>query len=637
MYGNNEMNNDNDRLDRKSFREPTGRLLLESSDLEAYVSGRFLFKLPHMLRVYAGECIGLIGANGVGKTTLMRMLAGLREPDQGNVTMNALASFVPQLDDVREERSDEAHLSGGERTKLRLEAALNEGVELLLLDEPTSHLDVEGLEELEQRLAAFLKKGAVVLISHDRTLLNRLCTRMWELENHKLAFYNGNYEHFQREKARMRLEQQRAYDGYIAERARLREAIEDKKVHARRVGSTAKQKGQNSKSIAFARPFFNKKKGKVEKTVKAMEKRLEQLDVVERPFELAPSLFDAACHHPLRSKSAIEVKELELRLSSSNRVLAQDAAFRIRPGMRVALIGPNGSGKTTLLRALWQAFGAEQPLSNGHNGQFDQHAEYMQNSFNSIANSMANSIPNSKERTISEQLDAAAAEHALCVEGSIRFSPSARMAYFDQKLYALNPYDSVLENVMKWSAYDQTKVRTALARLRLRREDALKPVWQLSGGEKVKAQLVKLFMSEANVLLLDEPTNYLDIDAREDLEQVLTEYPGTLLFASHDRVFMEQVATHALMFSEGRIVWLTAEQLRNRLGLGAGSQETTSVDLAEHEHSDHGSLSFDEQMKLELEWSTLLGKLSAPRKDDDMAKLEQRYTELLQLRRHLLK
>ncbi|MCM3338966.1 ATP-binding cassette domain-containing protein [Paenibacillus sp. MER TA 81-3] len=568
--------------------EVSGRLVMEAHQLAAYVGDRRLFRLQDPLRVYAGERIGLIGANGVGKTTLLRMLAGILEPDAGYVKCDVSSSFVPQLDDVREEEAEEVTLSGGERTKRRLNEAANSGAELLLLDEPTSHLDVEGLEWLEERLIDYARNGTLLFISHDRTLLNRVATKIWEVENEAVHIYSGGYEDYRREKERLRTERQRAYENYVAERQRLQEAIVEKKTHAHKVGKPRPKKGLTSKEIRSARPHFNRKQSKVEKTVKAMEKRLEQLKVVEQPFELAPVLFDANCHAPLRSKSALEAQGL--RLSVEDRELVRDGAFRIRPHMRVALIGPNGAGKTTLLRRLLEAYEA-------HGQDTERHAEGT---------------------------------------GVIRYAPSARIAYYDQKLYALNLQESVLDNVLKSSAYDQTSVRTTLARLRLRRDDALKPVWQLSGGEKVKTQLAKMFMSEANVLLLDEPTNYLDIDTREELERVLKAYPGTLVFATHDRTLMDRTATHAIVFNNGTLDWLTIEALRERLRLNANGERSPAAASAAEVQSDSVlSLSAEERMKLELEWAELLARLSAPRKDDAVEELERRYAELLERRRQL--
>ncbi|WP_325175877.1 ribosomal protection-like ABC-F family protein [Paenibacillus profundus] len=568
--------------------EVSGRLVMEAHQLAAYVGDRRLFRLQDPLRVYAGERIGLIGANGVGKTTLLRMLAGILEPDAGYVKCDVSSSFVPQLDDVREEEAEEVTLSGGERTKRRLNEAANGGAELLLLDEPTSHLDVEGLEWLEERLIDYARNGTLLFISHDRTLLNRVATKIWEVENEAVHIYSGGYEDYRREKERLRIERQRAYENYVAERQRLQEAIVEKKTHAHKVGKPRSKKGLTSKEIRSARPHFNRKQSKVEKTVKTMEKRLEQLKVVEQPFELAPVLFDANCHAPLRSKSALEAQGL--RLSVEERELVRDGAFRIRPHMRVALIGPNGAGKTTLLRRLLEAYEA-------HGQDTERHAEGA---------------------------------------GVIRYAPSARIAYYDQKLYALNLQESVLDNVLKSSAYDQTSVRTTLARLRLRRDDALKPVWQLSGGEKVKTQLAKMFMSEANVLLLDEPTNYLDIDTREELERVLKAYPGTLVFATHDRTLMDRTATHAIVFNNGTLDWLTIEALRERLRLNANGERSPEAASAAEVQSDSVlSLSAEERMKLELEWAELLARLSAPRKDDAVEELERRYAELLERRRQL--
>ncbi|MDG0871887.1 ATP-binding cassette domain-containing protein [Paenibacillus thiaminolyticus] len=564
---------------------PAGKLVLEASGLAAEAGDRRLFSIPETLRVYSGERIGLIGANGAGKTTLIRILAGLLEPAQGSVRRIASCAFVPQLDDIRDEASAEATLSGGERTKRRLEQALQGGAELLLLDEPTSHLDMEQMKRMEERLLDFSRTGTLLLISHDRTLLNRVCTKIWEMENGTLHIYAGGYDDYRVEKERLRTEREREYGQYIAERDRLQEMIVQTRVMAQGVGTPRPRKGLTSKEIRSARPHFNRKQGKMDKRVKAMETRLEKLPQVERPFELPPVAFDAECHRPLRSKSALEVKEL--RLCAGERELVRDGSFRIRPQMKVALLGPNGSGKTTLLRLLKQR--SETPDNTPDCG-----------------------------------------SEASASSAMIRFAPNARVAYFDQKLYSLDLQESALENVQKSSAYDQTAIRTALARLRLRRDEALKPVWQLSGGEKVKTQLVKLFLSEANVLLLDEPTNYLDIEAREELERVLAAYPGTLLFATHDRMLLERTATHVLRISGQSLELLPIEALH------ADRESPPQQDSqAEGTALQQAAWTEEQRMKVELEWSELLSRLSQPVRHDEAEKerLERRYAELLELRR----
>ncbi|WCR29847.1 ATP-binding cassette domain-containing protein [Paenibacillus thiaminolyticus] len=564
---------------------PAGKLVLEASGLAAEAGDRRLFSIPETLRVYSGERIGLIGANGAGKTTLIRILAGLLEPAQGSVRRIASCAFVPQLDDIRDEASAEATLSGGERTKRRLEQALQGGAELLLLDEPTSHLDMEQMKRMEERLLDFSRTGTLLLISHDRTLLNRVCTKIWEMENGTLHIYAGGYDDYRVEKERLRTEREREYGQYIAERDRLQEMIVQTRVMAQGVGTPRPRKGLTSKEIRSARPHFNRKQGKMDKRVKAMETRLEKLPQVERPFELPSVAFDAECHRPLRSKSALEVKEL--RLCAGERELVRDGSFRIRPQMKVALLGPNGSGKTTLLRLLKQR--SETPDNTPDCG-----------------------------------------PEASASSAMIRFAPNARVAYFDQKLYSLDLQESALENVQKSSAYDQTAIRTALARLRLRRDEALKPVWQLSGGEKVKTQLVKLFLSEANVLLLDEPTNYLDIEAREELERVLAAYPGTLLFATHDRMLLERTATHVLRISGQSLELLPIEALH------ADRESPPPQDSqAEGTALQQAAWTEEQRMKVELEWSELLSRLSQPVRhcEAEKERLERRYAELLELRR----
>ncbi|TVX87129.1 ATP-binding cassette domain-containing protein [Paenibacillus agilis] len=617
----------------------TTTILLEINALQVYYGDRLIAHIPDAVRMYRGECIGLIGENGAGKTSLMRVLAGQLEADAGQVLRHGIIEVVGQWDErsqMEQPPADIQTLSGGEWTKRRIAAALATGADILMLDEPTSHLDVQSIRELEKQVRAY--DGLIIVISHDRTFLNEVCTRIWELEDQKLHIYSGErpgaYKQYREEKERINKEMWRAYHNREAERERLQEMIGEKKSSASK--ASRPKKGLTSKEMRLARPHFNRKQAKQEKTVKAMEQRLSKLVSMPRPYEEEKLVFDVNYHNPIRSKTLLEGEGLQLRLpsglisgsaalsisdlglgdaasrlrgedpSQEGRTLLSPLSFRIRPGMKVAITGSNGSGKSTLLHTLLRAY--DQACQDG---EWKRAAE--------------------------------PTEQGVLATGQWRLSPRMQVGYFDQRVDQLDKNKHAVEQVRATTSYSESIVRIALARLHLSGRLALQPVGTLSGGERVKVQLIKLLLSGCNVLILDEPTNYLDIQAREQLERVLKDYPGTVLFVSHDRTFVSAVATHELRIDhtapyfkamdevnvnepehKGSLVQARAEgPYRN--GQSKGATDSKERNIATHE----------ERMRFELEWNRVLSALSLPQSDAAKANLEQQYSQLLVQRRNL--
>ncbi|WP_042145213.1 ribosomal protection-like ABC-F family protein [Paucisalibacillus sp. EB02] len=228
-------------------------------------------------------------------------------------------------------------------------------------------------------------------------------------------------------------------------------------------------------------PFYAKKQKKMEKTASAIQTRLEKLERVEKVKEDPPLNMGIVNEAILGNKAIIRVEELEGWIG--DRLLWGKARFYIHAGDKVAIIGNNGVGKTTFIKKL------------------------------------------------------------ISTEQGIEVSPAVKMGYFSQNLDILDPDKSILENVKATSSQELSLVRTVLARLHFFRDDVYKKVEVLSGGERVKAAFAKIFLSDINTIILDEPTNYLDIDAVEALESLISEYKGTVIFVSHDRRFIEKTAT----------------------------------------------------------------------------------------------
>ena len=480
-------------------------LLLEARSIRKSYGERALLNIDH-LSLYEGDRVGLVGENGAGKSTLLSILAGEAAPDGGEVRRCAPVAVIRQSGDTAqaserrlraEFRAPDAHpgLSGGEETRRRIAAALSQNAPILMADEPTSDLDLQGVERLRQRLSAH--RGALLLISHDRDLLESLCNRVWHLEDGGITDFPGRYSEYQAELARRREFQQFEYDQYRAERARLKAAAQKKAEWAASVRKAPKRMG-NSEARLHTRESTNAVLG-LSQAKRTLEDRAERLEKKERPRDLPEIRMTLGAAHPIQAKTALTVRCRAL--SAGGRTLIAGADFTLPTGSRTALLGENGCGKTTLLRAL--------------TGETAEGVRF---------------------------------------DGQIRFNPAARFALFDQNhARALRMEWTALENVLADSAASQTDARTVLARLNVKRDDVFKRAGVLSGGEQAKVALAKLMLSDANLLILDEPTNHLDLFTLEALEALLSGYGGTLLFVSHDRAFVGAVATRLLRVEGGAL------------------------------------------------------------------------------------
>ncbi|MDM5336675.1 ABC-F type ribosomal protection protein [Fictibacillus enclensis] len=539
-------------------------LLLETTDLEKSYKHKLIVQLKEPLLIHSGDRIGVVGQNGAGKSTLMQMLAGEEAADKGEVHVYGKISSVVQFGREAEtlpsaklqkkwgvNHKTFSSMSGGEKTRLFLAAALEKESDLLFMDEPTSHLDLNGIHQLEQELSSF--KGAVVVISHDRAFLDKVCTKMVEIADTVPSFYTGNYSSYQKQKEHKLTRQRFEYETYTQEKQRLKEAARAK---AQKVKSMQKKPSRMSYSEAkLGKGKVKSKQAAMMKNVKAMKKRMEQLEKKEKPKEMENVQFDIAKLSPVHARFAIQVKDMEK--SVRQRQLFQEVSFTVKPGMKVALTGPNGCGKTTLMNMILK----------GH--------------------------------------------------PSVTASQALKIGYFHQNLEIVDGERTILENVSEQSPFSKMFIRTVLARMLFKREDVHKKVKVLSGGERVKTALAKIFLGDFNLLLLDEPTNYLDIFAREALEHVLSGYPGTILFATHDRQLMNTVADHLLVFKEGKCLFFK--------GNYAAFEQQHATEIQQEPFVGQ-----EELLTLELERADLIGRLSMPGKGAEKEMHEQRYQELLQ-------
>ena len=482
--------------------------------------------------VAAGERVGVVGRNGVGKSTLLALLAGVEQPDSGRVThardlrighlaqqdrlagtvgdlvtggrpehvwagdprtRSAVAALLPGIDfAARAER-----LSGGESRRVALAALLLGDHDLLLLDEPTNHLDVEAVNWLARFLAGLGK--ALVVVTHDRWFLDAVCERTWELADGQLHAYDGGYA---------------AYVLARAERARIADATQRRRQNLLR------------KELAWLRRGPPARTSKPRFRIEAANTLIADEPAPRNGIELV-RLATARL-----GKTVLDTKDLTV--SAGERLLLDDVTWQLGPGERVGLVGPNGSGKTTLLRVL-----AGQDIGVGR----------QRGSTDSAAETPNRSSPN-------------ADQFGLDVRGRVVRGKTVRLGYLAQDDAGLDLGLSAREVVAEvrgnlLASEGAGSAGQLLEMLELRGDTQFTPAGELSGGERRRVQVLRLLVDEPNVMLLDEPTNDLDVETLTELEDLLDGWPGSLVVVSHDRYFLERVTDHVIaLLGDGKLSYL---------------------------------------------------------------------------------
>ncbi|HVX45661.1 MAG TPA: ABC-F family ATP-binding cassette domain-containing protein [Mycobacteriales bacterium] len=459
------------------------------------------------LGVAENERIGVVGRNGGGKSTLLRLIAGREEPDEGRVTRTGdiqigvlpQTAEVPTSGTVRDlvlstevfaaehEWAGDARiravlsglglpelgldaelsrLSGGERRRAALAARLIHQTDLLVLDEPTNHLDVEGVAWLAGHLRE--RPGALLVVTHDRWFLDEVCSTTWEVAQGAVHAYDGGYA---------------AYVLARAERERQADAAEARRANLVRKELAWLRRGPPART---SKPRF-------------------RIAAAQALIETEPPARDSAVLQAFAArrlgKQVYELDGVTYRIGE--RDLLSDVDWQLGPGDRIGVVGVNGSGKSTLLRLLTGELEPEQ--------------------------------------------------------GRVRVGKTVRPAYLSQEVTELPLHKRVLEAVQEVGESAQLGKAELSASSLAERFGFVKaaqwtPVADLSGGERRRLQLLRLLMAEPNVLLLDEPTNDLDIDTLNALEDLLDSWPGSLLIVSHDRYLIERVCDSVIaLLGDGRL------------------------------------------------------------------------------------
>ena len=505
--------------------------MLTVAGLSKAFGGRQLFD-DVSLTLLSGERVGLVGPNGAGKSTLLKIILGQETPDAGEVTFvrGTRFGYLPQesepagneavldlavphdhehdgqfvakakqtLANLGFKQSDFARpareLSGGWVMRAHLARLLVQEPDVLMLDEPTNHLDLETLLWFQEYLRNY--PGAILLISHDREFLNRLCTHVAEIRSSRLLRYTGNYDEY--------LEQRAATEATLIATAKAQQ-----------------------REIDRMQLFVDRFRAKNTKAAQAQSK-LKQIERLKEDMVVTHEGPDATVGfrfpQPLRSGHRVitlkhvkfgypaerrapprpdsEQQHAELVLGApvtDTKLIYENLNFEAERGQRIVLVGPNGAGKSTLLKLL---AGVLQPLS-----------------------------------------------------GERRLGHNAKSGYFAQhRAQMLNPNHTVLQEALETpQRITEQFVRTVLGSFLFRGDDVFKPVSVLSGGEKSRLALVKLLLDPPNLLLMDEPTTHLDLASVDALIEALQPYEGTLIFISHDVHFIRVLANHVVRVENGRL------------------------------------------------------------------------------------
>jgi ATP-binding cassette subfamily F protein 3 len=459
------------------------------------------------------ERIGLVGPNGAGKSSLLRMLAGIDRPASGSIVrardtrfgylaqsaadeteatlgeiVDAALARVPDMDWPLQNKKLRAMLdafgfgaddfgrslrsfSGGQRAKAALAHLLIDDPDYLILDEPTNHLDISTVRWLESYIAA--DRRAYVIVSHDRYFLDRVATRVWELDHGRFHVYlpgQPAYSEYVRQRDLRIAAEVQAHEQFVAERDKRRATIAGLRTtltssNYSRVRSREKQLARVEATMVAPAPT---------KGARAIDVRLNSARRATTSFAFEAHGLSKAYAQPLFS----------------------GVTFNVEQGSRLAIVGPNGSGKSTLLRIL--------------------------------------------------------AQEMMPDAGTVRYNPAVRAGYFTQNAQEqLNLDDTAVESVLSSGTVSDEEARSLLGRMRISGEAGDKRVSAFSGGERRRIMLARLMACKCDLLLLDEPTNDLDIDSREALESVLSEYEGAIVLVSHDRYLLDRLCDRVLWIDDG--------------------------------------------------------------------------------------
>lgn len=485
-------------------------LKYENRDILNSVSGSILYQ----------DRIGLIGINGSGKSSLLKILAGKIQGSVGSVQSNVRVEYLPQLDlevyrtdialykyleketfqwwDVLSTYEELFHdsinefqslvtLSGGELAKIHLSLVIAQNPDLILLDEPTNHLDLESLKELEKILLSL--KIPYILVSHNIDFLDKTVNKIWELENSEIKIFSGNYDFYKEQKKQILEAKKRMFTTKKKQISKLDQSLDREQKRAQRSKRTGRKFAKFGGTDKFAQTYFKDRSEKsaggneysLNKKKAKLMKELDQYNIDESK--------KAYVNFYTKSKNGLILRIKNGSLSIGNsKALLNSITFKLYHGDRIALLGNNGSGKTIFAKQL----------------------EYKKKSL---------------------------------LKGEIKYGDEYKILYIDQKYDIIHHEITVIENIQTNNRkINYENARKVLGNLSFPMDyDINKIAGDLSGGETARLAFAIATSSEVDLLVLDEPTNNLDIETVEVIATALKEFRGTILIISHDIAFLKKI------------------------------------------------------------------------------------------------
>lgn len=515
------------------------------------------------VKMKKGDRIGLIGRNGSGKSTLLQVIAGELELTSGSFDWEESDLTIKY---VRQEEADFGgnaahHLEEKLLTKWQVpkdvlfsELSGGEKLKRRLAEAFAAQADVLLLDEptnhldetgMEELLDQIEQfKGTIITVSHDRAFLDRFAQTIWSLEQGGLVIHNGNYTSYRNKREKDREDQRHQYAAQQQKINRIQEQISELK------SWSEKAHRESTKKDGF-KEYYRVKAKRTDQQIKSKRKRLEKEladNKVERVIEDAEVKFTLEANKKV-GKRFLEARDLSKKFNE--RVLFEKASFTIKHGEKIAIRGGNGAGKTTLLQMI-----------AGHES----------------------------------------------YDGALWVSPSANIGYLTQSVFDL-PLQEKPESLFYTTTFEERAwVQNTMKHLGFTSRQWQQPIENMSMGERVKLKLMAFILEDKDVLILDEPTNHLDLPSREQLEDTLSTFTGTLIVVSHDHYFVDRVTDQSLWIEEGRI-----------------KRDIGQAGLEENPYIDHEQ----QLLKLETERQYVLGKLSMlSSKDSEYNKLDQLFKEL---------
>ncbi len=517
--------------------------------------------------IESGKKIGIVGSNGAGKTTLADIITNTVKPTSGQLLCQYSGMDIGYMKQATEYLDLEQTLSGGERTKKLLTQLLYSKKDFLVLDEPTNHLDYEGVKWLIKQIRAF--KGAVVIISHDRFFLDQCIDSIMEIDQGKIINYNGNYSFYREEKWRRYESQLHLFMEQEKLKSQIRGQIEELKGWSEKAHRESRKKAIATGNKFGGKEYNRVKAKKMDKAVKSRIKRLEKIEVggLIKPEEEIKVLFQLEATKKV-GDTILQAKDI--RKFYGNKLIFNQSSFYVKRGEKIGVYGVNGCGKSTLVKAILK----QVPL-----------------------------------------------------EGEIRISEERKIGYISQDVLDIKEEKSILQVFEATNKEEERQIRMALVQMGFSNDRLYDKAEVLSLGERMKLKLLLLIRQGCEVLILDEPTNHIDLHVREQLEETLKDYNGTLILVTHDRYMLEQLCDKLLVF-ENQII------RRYEYGIREYLERKEQKQVAQDEaHRKEMKSNKEDKMLLENEIAYIIGQLSREKQGTPMyEELDNKYQELIKKR-----